>query len=260
MEYAKKMVVVPPELISRLQQNSSTGNQRAASSLDDEMHRILSDKSLGDNEKWKLYQQVLHRHLQSTAQKREPISLPIVDTEFGELDDRMLRTSVALVDEVVETFPKSYKPDARNILKAMARRGNQISWDADGTVYVKGEKIPESNIVDILHNIVRIRKVETKPVGWEKVMKAMKEMNIPREYINNDDARSFLGHNPTESSILFTASPSALYQRSEPTIRLMSNSLASSPLKRRLRQYKRTAESSPVSRWESFTPNKSQHK
>jgi len=262
MEYAKKMIVVPPELISRLQkqQQGQSGNERS-SRLDDEMHRILNEKGLDDNEKWKMYQQVLHRHLQSTAQNREPITLPIVNTEMGEYDDRMQRTAVALVDEVVETFPKSYKQDARNMLKAMARGGNYISWESDGTVHVKGEKIPNSNIVDILHSIVRIRKEANKPTGWEKVMSAIKEMNIPREYISNADALSFLGHQPREDSILFTASPASLYQRATPTISLLNNSLASSPLKRRhSRPYERSEGTSSASRWESFTPSRRQHK
>ena len=62
--YARKMVVVPPELIARLEQNKSTVGAAAVenNNLDAEMTRILNDKQLGDNEKCKLYQQVLQRH------------------------------------------------------------------------------------------------------------------------------------------------------------------------------------------------------
>jgi len=246
MEYAKKMVIVPPELISRLQHQSSTDTHRASNSrLDEEMHRILNDKSLGDNEKWKHYQQVLHRHLQVTAHQRTPINLPIVDTESS-TDDGMHRTSSALVDEIVDSFPKTYKQTARNLLKAMTRRSDIINWDSDGAVFVRNEKIPSSNIVDILHSIVKIRKMTDKPAGWDHVMSAIKEMNIPREYINNEAALQFLGYKSRLQDVMSS------YTFSRPNVSL----LQSTPLANRLRSRAQGAhlDVSPIPQWESFTP------
>jgi len=63
MESAKKMVMVPPELLSRLEQRPPiTSDGGGSGGLDDEMHNILNNKTLDDNTKWKLYQQVLQRH------------------------------------------------------------------------------------------------------------------------------------------------------------------------------------------------------
>src|SRR5436190_9077604 len=211
--YARKMVVVPPELIARLEQNKSTVGAAAVenNNLDSEMTRILNDKQLGDNEKWKLYQQVLQRHLHMTAAKREKNNLPIVDTEMGATQDRMQRTATALVDELVESFPKIYKSEARSLLRTMARRDDLVSWDSDGFVYVKNQKIPGSNIVDILHSIVRLRKVDPLPVGWHEVMQALKEMRIPITYICNEAALRFLGQEPGRTG---TSPGSAMYSPS----------------------------------------------
>ena len=247
LEYAKKMVIVPPELIARLEHNNNSTQQvsSSSSSLDAEMSRILSDKRLADNDKWKLYQQVLQRHLNINASKRESINLPIVDTDMGLIQNNMQRTAAALVDEIVESFPKIYKSEARSLLRTMARNGDRISWDSSGFVYVQNKMIPNSNIVDILHSIVRARKSNPLPTGWHEVMQALKEMHIPSTYINNVDALRFLGHEVAEPSII---SPG----------RGMYQSPIRTPILNRLRP---RADKSPsriptsnLENWEPFTP------
>lgn len=235
MEYAKKMVVVPQELIERLQ--TGEDGRRSDNSLDAEMHHILNDKRIDDGEKWKQYQQVLQRFLHFSASKREPINLPVVETEIGKTQERMHRTASALVDELVDTFPKIYKGDARNLLRAMARTGDLVSWDGEGAVYVRNVKIPNSNIVDIMHNIVRVRKVDRLPVGWREVMGALKEMNIPTEYINNPTALQMLGRERGDTSV--PVSPGSVMYSAPPT-------------HRRLRRSEDAP--SPVQRWEPYTP------
>jgi len=69
MEHAKKMIVVPQELIARLNNGGGEKTGGSSDSLDTEMHRILNDKRLDDNDKWKQYQQVLQRHLHFSANK-----------------------------------------------------------------------------------------------------------------------------------------------------------------------------------------------
>src|SRR5436190_17324329 len=239
--YARKMVVVPPELIARLEHNKSTVGAAENNNLDVEMTRILNDKQLGDNEKWKLYQQVLQRHLHMTAAKREPINLPIVDTEMGETQDRMQRTATALVDELVESFPKIYKSEARRLLRTMARRDDLVSWESDGFVYVKNQKIPGSNIVDILHTIVRVRKVDPLPFGWHEVMQTLKEMRIPTTYICNEEALRFLGQEPGRT----TASPrSVMYSPPASS----ATPLKRTPILQRLRPR-------PLNQGPSYIPN-----
>jgi len=80
MEHAKKMVVVPQELIERMREGEPTPpvGRGSGGGLDAEMHRILNDKRLDDNEKWKQYQQILQRFLHASAAKRRGISIPIV--------------------------------------------------------------------------------------------------------------------------------------------------------------------------------------
>jgi hypothetical protein len=175
------MVVVPQELIDRLRSDGGTAESSTSDSLDAEMNRILNDKRLDDREKWKLYQQVLQRYLHFAAQNREPINLPVVESPTH-----------TVMDDIVESFPQMYQRDARNLLRIMLRNKQLVRWDDAGTVYVNyDEKIPGSNIEDILHSIVRERKVDRIPVGWQRVMNALHKMNAPTEYINNPTALQY---------------------------------------------------------------------
>lgn len=58
--------------------------------------------------------------------------------------------------------------------KAIDGKKDSISWDNDGVVYIKGDKIPHSNIVDLLHDVIRVRK-STQPTGWGQLMHVCKK-------------------------------------------------------------------------------------
>lgn len=200
MEFAKKMVIVPQEVLERFQP-TNTSEAVKEDNLDAEMHRILNNKRLGDGEKWKLYQQVLQRYLHVADQKRQPVNLPIMDTPEGVASDNMLRTSRALIDEIVETFPSGYKLQVRNLLRELTSKGDVVNWTSDGSVYVRGKKIPNSNIKDVINSIVRARKKNVIPNGWKEVMTVLKEINIPTTYIGSEQALRFIDHVPVIAGV-----------------------------------------------------------
>ncbi|XP_054259379.1 probable basic-leucine zipper transcription factor D [Macrosteles quadrilineatus] len=304
MEYAKKMVVVPQELIERLRnsgdnnnnnnnnnKNNNNDNIKSSSnrfgddrgnSIDNEMHRILTDKTLSDYEKWKQYQQVLQRFLHFASVNRQPISIPIIETSTSSSSSAasLLQAASAsspppgTVEEIVDTFSKTYKPDVRNLLRFIVREGSVINWDKDFAVYVRNEKIPDSNIVDILHCIVRVRMVDYMPAGWYEVMNALRDMNVPKEYINNSTALQYLGAgyrslrgdvaSAAASSPIISSAPRtpmrdrlrSAYVNQQRTLSPTSPlpSLAAHRRQRTQQQQDRDQSLSPLDRWEPFSP------
>lgn len=209
MEHSRKMVVVPQELLTRIQNNQQQHDTSTyTGGLDDEMQRILNDKrSTDDGEKWKLYQQVLQRYLHVSTANRKPINLPIIETSNNQatIDDDEEEEGGGGGDsldvEIIESLPYIYRVESRGLLRALRRRGkNVIRWNRNGVVYVHGELIPNSNIVDIIHNIVRARKTTHLPSGWIEVMRVLKDMNIPSTYIGNSNASDFLNRTRTPTS------------------------------------------------------------
>lgn len=212
MEYARKMIVVPQELLDRLQSSSSsqenvknqpTATKRSYKSLDDEMEEILSDKKIHDSEKWKLYNQVLQRFLHKSSINRKPINIPLFGTDDAIPSKRQRQGAFYTnqIEEIVETFSKTYKPKVRNLLRFMLRDESPISWNDNYEVFIDGEKIEGSNLVDLISSLVRMRIVPS-PVGWNRVMNVLNKMNVPREYILNQKALSHLRKIELNKSIL----------------------------------------------------------
>lgn len=217
MEHGRKMIVIPQELLERLQSptsghQSSPEAKRSYKSLDDEMEEIMNNKKIEDSEKWKLYNQVLQRFLNIASNKRKPVNLPIVNNALGEeileeqedegavghqqpiqqQQQQQQRTYPGQIEEIVETFSTSYKSDARNLLRYISRDGSLIRWNETFEVFVDGTHIPKSNLVDLMHSIIRVRMTDKVPIGWVEVMEALKRMNAPRGYIHNRKASNYL--------------------------------------------------------------------
>jgi len=190
MEHAKKMVIISQDALQKI---NNQGAQPAkvkdtASELDSEMLRLLNDKTLSDQDKWNQYQQVLQRFLHFSAENRKPLHLPLVDIP-GEGTPR--RNNALGVEEIIDTFPKTYKQDARNLLRVLQRRVDLFDWDNDGLIYISGERVPNSNVTDVLHDVIRARK-STQPTGWHQFMHVLKQINMPHEFITNPFSREFL--------------------------------------------------------------------
>lgn len=254
MEHAKKMIIIPQDMLQRMQHPPTSSD--TVSELDSEMLNLLNNKNLGDRDKWERYQQVLQRYLHFTTQQRKPIHLPVIDTT-----DAGQRQNTLTSEEIIDTFPKTYKQDVRNILRAIEKRNDLVTWDSNGSVYIQGESIPKSNIVDLLHNIVRTRK-STQPPGWEQLMGVLKQINIPTEFITNPFSRQYLitardgahsanrlEEDPTIKSVKLETSPKA--RSVIPSYR--------TPSKVKTRVKKQLSEPASKKRpslkkWEHFTP------
>lgn len=225
MEHARKMVVVPHEVFERLQAKTAAATneshqqtaKRTHPTLDDEMESIMNDKKLDDSEKWKLYNQVLQRFLNKASINRQPLNIPILDTtpdigmmmmrgeQYEDIGEEVVRDNneqqqrrnvdrvyQAQIEDIAETFTKTYRNDARQLLRFMSRPqrdGNQsFGWTDNNEVIIDGRTIPGSNIVDLTHAIVRTRAVGRLPVGWNRMINVLKRANVPKEYIHNKRA------------------------------------------------------------------------
>lgn len=216
------MVVIPQEMLARLEEYKTTAATPTNNSgdLNAEMRRIMSNQKLNDSDKWKQYQQVLRRFLHLATEKRQPINLPILESSDGggggediinpliTSDERSASINnvndTLLHDEIIESLPAAYKTETRGLLRAMNKRPDLIRWNDDGTVIVRDERIPDSNIIDIIHHIVRQRKTTHFPTGWREVMSVLKDMNVPSTYLGNLSAYDFLGRSPLLSSPMYS--------------------------------------------------------
>lgn len=205
MERVKKMVLIPQETIERMQlEQSSIGksdhdfsasNNESApeasstlkttktvqtpgdnlSRLDGKMREILdSTNYTTENEKLKEFLQVLQRYLFFTGEKHKSTlnSNPIENS----MQEQIILSSV----------PKIHQRKAKLLIDHLKANKSRINWNELGTVTIDGQKLRNSNIVDLINDAARSRK-NVQAVGRKQFASILRETSTPREYIGNPD-------------------------------------------------------------------------
>lgn len=62
-----------------------------------------------------------------------------------------------------------------------------LKWNSDGEISYRGKRIPQSNIVDLVTNTMRTksRRAFRSPIGIDEFAQALKETNVPTDYLQN---------------------------------------------------------------------------
>ena len=202
MNHAKKMLLIDPDTLGRLQQRAENPVNNNILSLDQEMERILKLQNLTDDEKWSQYKQVLARFLHFTNELRQPISLPIIKEKVTEKEKNVVETKQVVKNnddeevkdlvkiQTLQSLPRVIK-NVGELLYDSLNSAEIITWDNLGSVSVRGEKVHGSSIIDLISNVVRNRK-DTSPQGWEIFANVLSELNVPQEYIGNARRKQFI--------------------------------------------------------------------
>ena len=183
----KKMVLVDPTHM--LLKTSPVPDTLSDSvlSLDDEIKRVLSS-SLSDHDKALTYEQVLHKYLNRVDQTRQiqnhltpnqSVSLPVDPVK----SDSFAKT-LKLEKRVIESLPKTLQKRG-GVLLDHIKDTTDMTWNDRGELIVKGQTLNGTNVSDLIHEILRSRKLGQKPEGWSIFANALKESNIPMDLIGN---------------------------------------------------------------------------
>src|SRR5436190_3273229 len=193
--------------------------------LDAEMWRILNSATPTDeNERWKLYKEVLQRYLHffreakkrlrndddnvfdndlATTLGRDTVLDGDADTSRG--DDLIAGSralfaasssfgkkrvqSAEMIREILDSVPKTYRPKARSLLKHLLEfPSSRISWDRRGLVTINGADVSGANITDLINDAVRERKT-IEAIGRAQFARLLHELDTPSELIGNRNFR-----------------------------------------------------------------------
>lgn len=220
MDNAKKMILIEPEVIDKLKNGNSNTSINNISHLDKEMNKVINAK-LEDREKWILYLQTLQRYLYFIDKDRKSIEIPIIHQD--KLDDKEIKVDKHIKEEtdlkptaetkvvshkadeekissnedhyiksqLINLLPKTYKVKGELLIDFLLKNKNKISWDDKGTVYINKKKISESNIVDLLNDVIRPLK-NSSPNGWVEFSTALKDLKVPLSYIGNAKRATYI--------------------------------------------------------------------
>jgi hypothetical protein len=165
----KKAILVPSELGQQVRPVDES-----LSNIDSEMMRIMQMKNLPMDIKIRNYNQLLQRYMTIKNIRNQPMKLDVYEKDtFGMPEN-----------EIIDGIPVTKKEIGRLLLNFIRKQDN-IVIEPNGEVSINGNRIPESNIVDLVHDIVRDRKTFKPPAGSSSFLKALKSANVPLEYIGN---------------------------------------------------------------------------
>ena len=192
MEYAKKMALIEPRLLESLQQQQQSCHdhqpqgmlEEKLCKLDQAMQHILDRKDVSQEEKLKLYHQILQKYL-LYKDKVEPMTVKVIGGEpsLPELHTKIPvaaeETQESLEAEIIQSAPKNLRHKASILLKRLKQDDN-IAWNTKGELVYKGDVIPNTHMHDLVQDVLRKCKTHV-PVGWQTFARALRESNIPQD-------------------------------------------------------------------------------
>ena len=195
MLHVRKMALVDQRLLKSLHENTTPQPpvDKILRDIDAEMTSILgSDADV--SEKLRLYNQVLLRYNEMTktrAAKPTPVVVMKADTVDNEAAAPPVETpAVGQSTEpanIVGTLPKTLQEKGRQLLSRLST----VAWNERDELMHEGVAIHGSNVVDLVHDLLRNRKT-TDPVGGRQFANQMRAANVPMELVGNVARRRYM--------------------------------------------------------------------
>ena len=85
-----------------------------------------------------------------------------------------------IMGEVLTTLPKALQEKGRQLVSRL----KTAQWSDKGELLRDGTAVPGSNVIDLVHDLLRKRKT-SDPIGWQQFASQMRAANIPMELVGN---------------------------------------------------------------------------
>jgi hypothetical protein len=187
LKNVSKMVLVPQELVEKFDRSKLRD-------MDQQMHEILYNATLPDGDKWKLYTDILQKHLLQVQEANKPVSIPIIqNVEEHKLPVLTLNDRNSVYDvntRLEETLGRQLLVKAKALLTILSRTA-ELSWNDQGEVVIQNEVLPHSNIAELISNSVK-SKQDVRPLGWERFVETVTQIGVPAEFLGRNVDRTYI--------------------------------------------------------------------
>ena len=92
-------------------------------------------------------------------------------------------TSQLPVDLILAAIPRLFKTRARGLLDYISQ-STFIGWNGEGELVVRGQRIPDTHIADLVKHAMR-NYTQFNPRGQHEFYSSLAEINVPRSLIAN---------------------------------------------------------------------------
>ena len=173
MAHVRKMALVDPRLMETLRTPIQPPIDTNLRDLDSEMTSILDKTGIDVSEKVWLYNQALLRYDMARMSATKPTPVVVVK-------EKETPATTDIMGEVVTTLPKALQEKGRQLVSRL----KTTQWNDRGELLHEGVVVSGSNVVDLVHDLLRKRKT-SDPIGWQQFGSQMRAANIPMELVGN---------------------------------------------------------------------------
>ena len=179
-----KMYLVPEDVIQtwRAEQRDKTIDNPLLArrqDSDDTINTLLNKKNISDYDKEILLAQEMGK-FQTIRDMQHQNNVPIMPLPTSPPHQTQLE------DQLMSSIPKTYKAKAESLLRYL-KTDKDVSWDNLGRLILKGQVVPQTHMIDLIHDALRKRKKVKRAKGWSKLSKHLGQRNIPQELIGNQE-------------------------------------------------------------------------
>lgn len=218
MEYAKKMILVEPRVLEGMtrKQPVEDATNRDLNDTSQMIDDIL-DSDTAAHDKANAYQQALWGFLNRFKQYKDrplgkvqltPDSKLNPTTSSNEngasTEDAAAESDDgAVVRDVLDSVPKSMRNKADRLLQRL-KSNPAVKWNALGELEYDGRVIKQSNLTDLVNDVLRKRKQAAAPLGWEDFADALRQVNVSQDLIGNPTRWDYIRKAPALQTPLQT--------------------------------------------------------
>lgn len=177
--HTKKIVVLPQEITESKRPVDSVLNR-----LESEMISIL-DTNAATDVKMSKYGSLFNRYRKLLNQRNEPFRLHVLERPEPQISDT----------DILSGLSEGKQEKAKLLLKFI-RNNPRIEIGENGEIYIEGQKIRGSNIIDLVHDLSIKRKAAPPAIGVNEIVKVLNKSNLPLEAVGNKDRRRLFDQFP----------------------------------------------------------------
>lgn len=202
--YGKKFVVISEEEYERLKKRPKISNPMKRDFFESEkqMKDVLNESEIPNDEKIRLFTENFNNMKKqydelikpkqvriATNQQKDPEKSIVKEEE----EEESLENKPSLENSLIKSLSKSNQVTAELILNHLKNFPKIIKWNEFGELIYKDETIRESNLTDLISNVLSQKKSTAPPLLHETIfLKALSETNAPETWIKNKSKKKIL--------------------------------------------------------------------
>ena len=182
---ARKTAFVNEMILQSLKQNQQVVSPilKTVTKLDDKIKEVLDDNSLNEHSRVKKYSQVLQQYMNIRENLHTTDVTPTHVNNAVDSTSSTRPTPLYAEESIIETVPRTFRTRAKHLLRFI-KNNDEIQWNNNGVVSYKDNVLQNSNIIDLVNDVIRPRKT-SQPNNWQEFARALHEINIPKDLIGN---------------------------------------------------------------------------